>query len=92
MAKRDVSFIINTYRYGKFYVEYPVSNKEIHLILDAIENSEDFEDCEDLGELYERVMNTAREKLEEDLDLDGGEIDLDELDYCIEFADEDEYQ
>ena len=90
MAEKDFNFAIFISSGGESYVDYPVSAKERRLIMEAIENGDMFEDVEELSDLYERVMEAAREKLEEDIDLTGDDIDVDELEYTVDFGEVEE--
>ena len=63
-----------------------MSNRELKLIQQAEDECECFEDVEELEDLYERVMAAAKEKLQEDVDLTGDDIDVDALDYNVDFA------
>ncbi len=90
MAKKDFNFTIFISSGGESYVDYPVSAKERRLILEAIENGDMFEDVDELSDLYARVMEAAKEKLAEDIDLTGDDIDVDDLDYVVEFGEVEE--
>lgn len=88
MAKELYEFVIGISPSGNSYVEFEITQKEKKLMKEAMDDCEDFADCEKLQSLYRRVMAAAREKLLEDLDLTGDEIDVDELDYWVEFGEE----
>lgn len=90
MAKKEFNFAIYLSFGGESYVDYPVSAKERRLILEAIENGEMFEDVDELADLYERVMEAAKEKLAEDIDLTGDDIDVEDLDYTVDFGEVEE--
>lgn len=90
MAKKNFNFAIFIASGGESYVDYPVTAKERRLILEAIENGEMFEDVDELADLYVRVMEAAKEKLAEDVDLTGDDIDVDDLDYVVEFGEDEE--
>lgn len=92
MAKKIVPFLISIGDSGESQVDYPVSAKELKLIRRAIEECELFEEVEQLEELYNRVMIAAKEKLAEDIDLTGDEIDVDDLEYNVDFCDEEDYE
>lgn len=92
MAKRVVPFLINIGDSGEAQVEFPVSEKERKAILNAIEDGDLFGEVEQLEDLYDRVMVAAKEKLAEDIDLTGDEIDVDDLDYNVDFCDEEDYE
>ena len=71
---------------GEPFVDYEITAKEKKLIEAAMDDFEPFEDVEDLSDLYDRVMIAAKEKLLEDLDLTGEpEIDVDSLEYSVDF-------
>ena len=82
----DYEFQILIHPCGDTSVLYEITEEEATLINEAIENNESFRDVEALSDLYDRVMDAARQQIEEDLDL-GNElgIDPDDLDYCVEF-------
>ena len=86
MAKKFFNFAIFLSSGGESYVDYPISDKERCLIMAAVENGEMFEDVDELSDLYERVMEAAKEKLADDIGLTGDEIDVDELDYTVDFG------
>ena len=88
MAKTNYTFIIHIAPSGDEYVDYEITTKEKRLIKEAIENCESFEDVEELEDLYERVMLAARNQLAEDIEEFGGDIDIDELEYCVDFNEE----
>ena len=90
MAKKIMTFIINISPCGESFVEYPVTAKEKRLILEAMENGDLFEEVEELSDLYERVMEAAKEKIAEDLDLTDDDRDPDDFDYCVEFGEEED--
>ena len=92
MAKRIVPFLINIGVSGESQVEFPVSEKERKAILNAIADGDLFGEVEQLEDLYDRVMAAAKEKLAEDIDLTGDEIDVDDLDYNVDFCDEEDYE
>ena len=88
MIKTLYTFTINIAPSGNSLVEYPVSKRELKLIQQAVEECECFCDVEELEDLYERVMVAAKEKLQEDVDLTGDDIDVDELDFDIDFGEQ----
>ena len=90
MAKKMMTFTINISPCGESFVEYPVTAKEKRLILEAMENGDLFEEVEELSDLYERVMEAAKEKIAEDLDLTDDDRDPDDFDYCVEFGEEED--
>ena len=90
MAKKRMTFTINISPCGESFVEYPVTAKEKRLILEAMENGDLFEEVEELSDLYERVMEAAKEKIAEDLDLTDDDRDPDDFDYCVEFGEEED--
>lgn len=87
MAKKSTyTFIINIEESGESFVDFEVTAKEKKLIDSAMEDFDTFEDVEELSDLYNRVMIAAKEKLQEDLDLTGDtEIDVDSLEYSVDF-------
>lgn len=87
MAKEIYTFTIGMSTGGESDVDYPISKKEKKLINEAIDEMIDFSDYEELSELYQKVIKVAKEKLQEDIDLTGDSIDVDNLDYWIEFGD-----
>lgn len=88
MAKKTMRFTINISPCGESFVEYPVTATERRLILEAIDNGDLFSEVEDLSDLYDRVMEAAREQIAEDLDLTDDDRDPDDFDYCVDFGDE----
>lgn len=88
MAKETYTFTIDIEPSGESYIDYPISKSEKKLIKEAMEEMIDFSDCEELSELYQKVMDAAKEKLQEDIELTEDVIDVDNLDYWIEFGDE----
>lgn len=90
MAKKKMTFTINISPSGESYLEYPVTAKERRLILEAMDNGDFFEDVEGLSELYERVMEAAKEKLAEDLDLTGDDRNPEDFEYSVEFGEEED--
>lgn len=86
MAKTELTFTILISPAEESEVQYPVTAKEKRLIEEAIENGDSFDEVEELSDLYDRVMTAAREKLEEDLDLTGDDIDVDDLGYTVDFS------
>ncbi len=92
MAKKIVPFLINIGDSGESQVEYPVTEKERKAILNAIEDGDLFGEVEQLEDLYDRVMAAAKDKLEEDLDLTGDDADVYDLDYSVDFCDEEDYE
>lgn len=79
---------------GESFVDYDVTREEKELIYKAIDNCDDFCDVEELSDLFERVEEAAKEKLEEDLELTGDEdrIDVDELEFSVNFDELPEYE
>lgn len=86
--KKLYTFTINIFPSGESFVEYPVTNRELKRIREAVEEFESFEDIEELEDLYDRVMVAAKKKMQEDIDLTGDDIDVDELDYNVDFGEE----
>lgn len=86
--KYEYTFTINIYPCQESYVDFEITAKERKLIIKAMEDCESFEDVEKLADLYERVMEAAKEKLLEDADLTGDDIDVDELEFSIDFGEE----
>ena len=71
---------------GDIEIDFPVTDEELDLIEEAIDNGESFEDVEELSDLYERVMEAVPDKLEEDLqENNDAEIDPDDLEYTLDF-------
>lgn len=87
-TRKRYSFTINIYPSGESFVECLVSDRELQLIQEASDAGEDFEDVEELEWLYERVMRSAKEKLKEDVELSGDDIDVDDLDFSVGFGEE----
>lgn len=88
MAKESYEFIIGIAPSGNSFVEYEITQKEKKLMKEAMEEYEDFADCEKLQSLYRRVLAAAREKLIEDMALSDDDTDVDDLDYWVEFGEE----
>ena len=88
MAKKTMRFTINISPCGESFVEYPVTAAERRLILEAIENGDLFSEVEELSDLYDRVMEAAKEAIAEDLDMTDDDRDPDDFDYCVEFGEE----
>lgn len=89
MAKMyTYTFTINIFPLSESYVDYEVTAKERRLIKSAIEDGYMFEDVEDLEDLYNRVMEAAKVKLQEDVDMTGEDIDIDDLEYSVEFGED----
>ena len=89
MAKKyEYSFTINIFPCQESYVDFEISAKERKLIMKAMDERESFEDVEKLSDLYERVVEAEKEKLREDVDLTGDDIDEEELDFSVDFGDE----
>ena len=82
------TFTINISPCQESFVDFHVTDEELALIREAIDNGDLFDEAGELSDLYERVMEAAREKLEEDLDLTGVDIDLDDLDFTVSFSEE----
>lgn len=92
MAKKIVPFLISIGDSGESQLEYPVSEKERKAILNAIEEGDLFGEVEQLEDLYNRVMAAAKIQLEEDIDLTDDDIDVDSLEYSVDFCDEEDYE
>ena len=89
MAKKyDYTFTINIFPASESAVDFRITAKERRLIMEAMEEGELFEDVEELSDLYERVMQAAKQQLEEDIDLAGDDIDIDNLEFSVEFGEE----
>lgn len=80
-----MKFTINIFPSGESELEFPVTAKEKRLILEAVDNGDMFEDVDELSDLYERVMDAAGEKLQDDLDLTGDDYP-DDIDYNVDFC------
>ncbi len=85
MEEEYYTFEITIDPCGESSVDYPITDEERKLIDAAIEEGEDFCDCEGLSDLYERVMAAAAEQLQEDVDLVGDDINVDDLHYAVSF-------
>ena len=86
MNTNEYTFTIHLSNGGDSEVDYSVTSDEMELIEAALENGDSFEDIDDLEDLYARVMKAAQEKLIEDLELgEDSEVDLEELDYTVDF-------
>ena len=86
MPKKYTHTFLISVNGGESFVDYEITAKEKKLIEAAMDDFESFEDVEDLSDLYDRVMVAAKEKLLEDLDLTGEpEIDVDSLEYSVDF-------
>ena len=81
------TFTIGISPANESWIDFEISEKEKELICEAIDEEIEFCDCEELSDLYRRVYEAAKEKLEEDMDLTGDDIDVDDLEYWIEFGD-----
>lgn len=88
MAKEVYTFTIGIEPSGESFIDYPISKSEKKLIKKAVDEMIDFDDCEELSELYQKVMDAAKEKLQEDIELTEDGVEVDTLDYWIEFGDE----
>lgn len=80
-----MKFTINIFPSGESELEFPVTAEEKRLILEAVDNGDMFEDVDELSDLYERVMDVAGEKLQDDLDLTGDDYPED-IDYNVDFC------
>lgn len=81
-------FAIHIDGYGDSEVEVKLTNKEAKKIESAIDRGdEDFCDNEKLADIYEKAEKAAREKLYEDVDLTGDDIDVEDLDFVVDFQD-----
>lgn len=79
---------------GDSFVDYQLTRKEKELIYKAIDNGEEFSEVEELSDLFNRVNEAAKDKLQEDLELTGDEeeIDVDELEYAVYFGELPKYK
>lgn len=87
-SRKELTFPIYIMGSGESYVEYAVTEKELEKIKKAIEEGYDFEEAPGLKGLYGKIMRAAKRKLKEDVDLTDGDIDVDELDYCIDYPED----
>ena len=68
------------------YIDFEISKLEHFLISKADEEGENYGDVKGLEDFYERIVEAAREELEEDLDLTGDDSAvLDDLTFTISF-------
>ena len=89
MAKKyTCTFTINIFPASESFVEYDVTAKERRLIKNAIEEGDMFEEVEELEDLYNRVMEAAKVKLQEDADITGDDIAIDDLEYSVDFSED----
>ena len=70
------TFTINISNGGESELEFPVYEDEMELIEQADEESEEYGNVEGLEDFYKEIMEAARVKLEEDLDLTGDDIEM----------------
>lgn len=83
-----ISFPILIEESGESFVEYPVTQKELKKIKKAMNEGFDFEEAPGLKGFYNKLMKAAKKKLLEDIDLTGDDIDVDELDFCVDYPEE----
>ena len=80
----EYRFCINISNGGESYVDFEISSLEHFLISKADDEGENYGDVKGLEDFYERIMEAAKEKLEEDLDLTGDDPDiLDDLTFTV---------
>lgn len=81
------TFTIHISNGGDSEIDYPVTEEEMVLIQEAVDNGEQLEDIEDLSDLYDSVTEAARNQLAEDLDIcNENDLDPDDLEYQIDFT------
>ena len=82
------TFTINISNGGESELEFYVYEDELELIEKADEECENYENVEGLEDFYKDIMEDAKTKLEEDLDLTGDNpAMLDELSWTITLSD-----
>ena len=86
--RKELSFRIYVMESGESYVDYPVTEKEFEKIKNAMDEGYDFEEAPGLKGLYGKVMRAAKRQLKEDIDLTDSDIDVNNLDYCIDYPDD----
>ena len=80
----EYRFCINISNGGESFVDYEISSLEHFLISKANDESEDYGEVKGLEDFYKRIMEAAKEKLEEDLDLTGDDpAILDDLTFTV---------
>ena len=86
-------FTINVEQ-GESFVDYKLTKEEKELVYKAIDDGQSFEEIKELSDLFKRVNEAAKEKLQEDLDLTKVEddFDFDDLEYSVSFDDYPEYE
>ncbi len=80
----EYRFCISISNGGESFVDCVINKLEHFLICKADEDGESYDTVKGLEDFYERIMESAREKLEEDLDLTGDDpAILDDLTFTI---------
>lgn len=70
------------------YVEYAVPGKEIPKLIKAQEEGYELSEAPGLIRFYGKLLKAAKQKLIEDIDLTGGDIDIDELEYIVDYPED----
>lgn len=70
---------------GESFLEYAVPAKEIKKIRKAMDEGYDFCEAPGLKTFYGKLMRAAKKKLKEDADLTYDDIDLEDMDYCVDY-------
>lgn len=86
--KTILTFPIYIEESGESFVEFPVSEKEIKKLQKAIDDGYDFEEAPGLKTFYNKLMRAAKKKLKEDVDLTFDDIDVNDLDYCVDYPED----
>ena len=73
---------------GESFLEYPVPEKELKKIEKAMDEGYDFEDAPGLKTFYGKLMRAAKRKLKEDVDLTQDDIDINDLEYRVDYPDD----
>lgn len=80
----EYRFSININNGGESFVDYEISSMEHFLISKADDEGESYDEVKGLENFYKGVMEAAKEKLEEDLDLTGDDpAILDDLTFTV---------
>ena len=80
----EYRFCIHISNGGESYVDYEISSLEHYLICKADEEGEEYGEVQGLEDFHKGIMEAAREKLEEDLELTGDDPSiLDDLTFTV---------
>lgn len=77
---------------GDSYIEFPLTKEEKEIVYKSIEEGLDLEEVDELSCLFERVKEATKEKLQEDLNEVGNEIDIDDIEYSLSLGELPSYE